>query len=58
MSATTRTVRDQAFEPLECDIPEELTIAEYRNKRTDGVPPPTRPVRRSPTRRLRSLIRR
>jgi hypothetical protein len=57
MSATTRTVRDQAFEPLECDIPEELTIAEYRNRRT-GVVPPTRPVRRSPKQRLRTLIRR
>ena len=57
MSPTRRTVRDQAFEPLECDIPEELTIAEYRHKRTGGVPP-TRPVRRSPKQRLRSLIRR
>ena len=57
MSTTTRTVRDQAFEPLECDIPEELTIAEYRNRRTAAVPP-TRPARRTPKQRLRTLIRR
>jgi hypothetical protein len=57
MSATTRTVRDQAFEPLECDIPEELTIAEYRNKRAGGTPV-ARPARRSPKQRLRNLIRR
>ena len=57
MSATTRTVRDQAFEPLECDIPDGLTIAEYRNRRTGDVPP-TGPVRRTPKQRLRTLIRR
>lgn len=57
MSATTRTVRDHSFEPLECDIPEELTIAEYRNRRA-GDTSPTRPVRRSPRQRLRTLIRR
>ena len=57
MSATTRTVRDQAFEPLECDIPEELTIAEYRSRRA-GDATPARPARRSPKQRLRTLIRR
>jgi hypothetical protein len=39
MTATTRTVRDQAFEPLECTIPEELTIAEYRDRRAGEVAP-------------------
>jgi hypothetical protein len=57
MSATTRTVRNHAFEPLECDIPEELTIAEYRNIR-GGYVSSTRPVRRSPKQRLLTLIRR
>jgi hypothetical protein len=57
MSATRRTVRDPAFEPLECDIPEELTIAEYRSRRA-GEATPVRPARRSPKQRLRTLIRR
>jgi hypothetical protein len=57
MSGTTRTVRSYAFEPLECDIPEELTIAEYRSVR-GGYVAPTRPARRSPKQRLLSLIRR
>jgi hypothetical protein len=33
MTAATKTVRDQAFEPMECSIPPELTIAEYRDRR-------------------------
>ena len=38
MTDTPRTVRDHAFEPLECSIPDELTIAEYRNRRNGQVP--------------------
>ena len=33
MTAATKTVRDQGFEPMECSIPPELTIAEYRGRR-------------------------
>ena len=57
MTETTRTVRDQAFEPLECSIPDELTIAEYRTRKTGRVSA-ARPERRSPRRRLGKLIRR
>jgi hypothetical protein len=34
MTATTKAVRDQAFLPLECDIPAGMTLAEYRARRT------------------------
>jgi hypothetical protein len=54
---TSRPSRDPAFEPLECSIPEELTIAEYRSRR-NGEVPASRPGRRPPKLRLRSLIRR
>jgi hypothetical protein len=57
MTDTTRTVRDHAFEPLECTIPDELTIAEYRNRR-NGQVSPGRGGRRAPKRRLFGLIRR
>jgi hypothetical protein len=57
MTDTTRTVRDHAFEPLECSIPDELTIAEYRNRR-NGEVSPARAERRVPKRRLLNLIRR
>ena len=30
MTQVTQTLRDQAFSPLECDIPQELTLAQYR----------------------------
>jgi hypothetical protein len=52
-----RSVRDQGFEPLECSIPAELTIAEYRSRRA-GEGPATRPERRAPRLRVRALIRR
>ena len=42
MTTATRAVREQGFQPLECDIPAELTIDQYRDSR----------------RRLTSLIRR
>jgi hypothetical protein len=58
MTETTRAARDHAFEPLECSIPEELTIAEYRNRRTGEVESSPRDARRAPKRRLRFLIRR
>jgi len=37
MTATTQTVRDQAFLPLECDIPAGMTLAEYRARRAAPV---------------------
>jgi hypothetical protein len=33
MDVTTQTVRDQGFLPLEGDIPEGMTIAQYRARR-------------------------
>jgi len=57
MTATRHIVRDHGFEPIESTIPAELTIAEYRNRRS-GEPPPVRALRRNPKLRLRSLIRR
>jgi hypothetical protein len=33
MTATTQTLRDQAFLPLECDIPVGMTLPEYRASR-------------------------
>ena len=57
MTETTRAVQDQAFEPLECSIPVELTLAEYRSRRA-GRAPTARVEQRSPKRRLRNLIRR
>ena len=33
MTATTETVRDRDFRTLECDIPAELTIRQYRKSR-------------------------
>jgi hypothetical protein len=57
MTTATRTVREQAFEPLECSIPEELTIAEYRDRRAGEVAPAP-PERRPPRLSLRKLIRR
>jgi hypothetical protein len=53
MTTATRAVREKAFQPLECDIPSELTIAEYRDRRRPPV------ERRRPRRtRLSSLLRR
>jgi hypothetical protein len=55
MTPTTKTVREQGFQPLACDIPPGLTIAEYRSlKRGRGEP---RQGRRGRS-RLASLIRR
>jgi hypothetical protein len=54
MTTATRTVREQSFQPLECDIPPELTIAEYRSQRRDR----SRERRRQVRSRLASLIRR
>ena len=51
MTTATRAVREQGFQPLECDIPKELTISEYRKRRR---PPIERPRRR----RLADLLRR
>ena len=47
---TTETVRSQGFLPLAGDIPEGLTIAQYRARRAKdmaGVSRPPRPRRRA-----------
>jgi hypothetical protein len=54
MTAATRNIREQSFQPLECDIPPELTIAEYRSQRRERP----RERRRFARSRLVSLIRR
>ena len=46
MTATTQTVREQAFRPLEGDIPEGMTIARYRSGRDLREPAGPRPQRR------------
>jgi hypothetical protein len=33
MTRTTQTVRDQGFRTLECDIPDGVTLAQYRASR-------------------------
>jgi hypothetical protein len=33
MTAITDTVRDQAFRPVACDIPQGMTMAQYRAAR-------------------------
>jgi hypothetical protein len=53
VTTATRAVRDQGFQPLECDIPAGLTIDEYRNRRRPRAKK-TQPRRR----RLTALIRR
>ena len=50
MTATTEAVRARAFLPLECDIPREQTIAEYRARRQE-------PRRRGRVGRLRRIRR-
>jgi hypothetical protein len=35
MTATTETLRDRDFRTLECDIPAELTIRQYRESRDE-----------------------
>jgi hypothetical protein len=47
MNPTTQIVRDQAFLPLECDIPQGMTIDQYRASRS------TRSARRRLIPRLR-----
>jgi hypothetical protein len=46
MTAITQTVRDQGFPPMECDIPQGMTLAQYRASRA-------RPGRRRRLPRLR-----
>jgi hypothetical protein len=53
MTTATRAVREQGFQPLECDIPAELTIDQYRDSRRRRAG-----MRRPRRRRLTSLIRR
>jgi hypothetical protein len=35
MNAAPRIAQAHSFQPLECDIPPELTIAEYRSQRRE-----------------------
>ena len=37
MTPTTQTVRDLAFLPLECDVPDGQTLREWRNRRRRSV---------------------
>lgn len=46
MTTATRAVREQGFEPVQCDIPAELTIAQYRSSRRAAGAPPRQPKRR------------
>jgi len=54
MTSATRAIREQGFEPVECDIPPELTIAEYRSRRRERP----RERRRSTRVRISLLLRR
>ena len=55
MTPTTQTVREQAFLPLEGDIPEGMTIAHYRSGRDRREPTgPRARRRRMPRLRRRS----
>ncbi|HZN89650.1 MAG TPA: hypothetical protein VFB44_11795 [Thermoleophilaceae bacterium] len=38
MTATTQTVRDQAFRVLECDVPDGLTLREWSARRAAAKP--------------------
>lgn len=38
MTFTTEMIRSQGFLPVQCDIPQELTIAEYRAARPKAQP--------------------
>jgi hypothetical protein len=42
MTDTTHTIREQAFLPVACDIPEGMTLAQYRAKRIARTPRPWR----------------
>ena len=55
MSPTTETLRDRDFRTLECDIPAELTIRQYRQTRAGTAAEPPRAARVS---RLPRLLRR
>jgi hypothetical protein len=46
MTATTETVRSQAFMPFESDIPAGLTITEWRARRTRPARVSRLPLRR------------
>jgi hypothetical protein len=47
MTPTTQTIRDQGFNTLECEIPDGMTLAQYRASRA------RRAARQSRRRRLR-----
>lgn len=43
MSPTTRRIREMSFQVVDCDIPPEVTLSEYR--RASAPPPPRRRTR-------------
>jgi hypothetical protein len=52
MTTTTKNIRDQAFSSVECDIPDGMTIAQYRAGRAVRAAPARR--RRMPRLRRRN----
>ena len=42
MTPTTQTVRELAFLPLECDVPDGQTLRDWRNRRRRSAAPPRR----------------
>jgi hypothetical protein len=52
MTHATETVREQAFRPLECQVPDGLTLREWRAQRPSGTP-----KRRGLRARLRRTLR-
>ena len=58
MNAAAKTLQEQSFEPLECSIPPELTIAEYRSRRRKAEAGAREQSARPVRRRLASLARR
>ncbi len=42
MTPTTQTVRELAFLPLECDVPDGQTLRDWRNRRRRSAAPARR----------------
>ncbi|HEX2413926.1 MAG TPA: hypothetical protein VHJ37_01795 [Thermoleophilaceae bacterium] len=42
MTPTTQTVRELAFLPLECDVPDGQTLRQWRNRRRRAATPSRR----------------
>jgi hypothetical protein len=52
---TADAVRSRSFLPLESDIPSNMTIAEYRTRRSRSTPRPRRTARRRTRRSVVNL---